>query len=296
MADFNWDSFDKEAPHPDFSWDQFKTEGTPEAKSEVTAATTGLAQGALPFGLAGSLAGVGKASMDAITGVRGPLAGGTLSDLGDDYTQTKNQFENDAKTAETNHPLVSLTANAAPGLVGVGAAAKAVGAKLPPMSDLVKTAIMAKMSPYTLAKKLGGSAVNSLADAVASKIAAREAAPIAESIANEAAPLAVKEFTPTIQNQITDPIIKAATQELPSSAPAMKRVSGMFPVANRAYQQAAKTRYFAELAGESVAPEIESAAQSVGEPVSDAIKNAIVKRNKQITNPYFRDIFPVAKE
>lgn len=88
------------------------------ATSPVTAATTGLANGA-SYGLAGKLAGVGKTAMDAITGTRGPLAGESLSDLGDDYAESRDSFKGDANKAAEAHPYVSGAANVAGALVPV---------------------------------------------------------------------------------------------------------------------------------------------------------------------------------
>jgi hypothetical protein len=79
------------------------------SQSPVTAATTGLIQGAVPF--ASALAGVGKAGLDAITGERGPLAGGSLSDIADDYRHARDEFAQDAKTSAAANPKTALAAN-----------------------------------------------------------------------------------------------------------------------------------------------------------------------------------------
>jgi hypothetical protein len=101
------------------------------SSSPITAVTTGLIQGAVPF--AGSLAGIGKAGMDAVTGIRGPLGGGTLQDIVDDYRQTRDSFSADAKRAADANPKVSLASNLAGGMAnplfkGADSLPKAMGA------------------------------------------------------------------------------------------------------------------------------------------------------------------------
>ncbi len=96
-----------------FSWDEMDHDSVDPKTSAVTAGATGVIQGAVPF--AGTLAGAGRAAMNAITGVKGPLAGGTLSDIADDYRGARDQFVNDAKTAEQAHPVAALGGNLAGG-------------------------------------------------------------------------------------------------------------------------------------------------------------------------------------
>jgi hypothetical protein len=91
-----------------------KVEYHDPSTSPVTAATTGIIQGAVPF--AGALAGLGKVGMDAITGVRGPLAGGSLDDLLKDYRSARDSFTGDAKSAAEAHPDVSIAGNIAGGM------------------------------------------------------------------------------------------------------------------------------------------------------------------------------------
>ncbi len=121
MADFNWNNFEEvkignnSPPPPKFDWDAFDhAPGTDPKTSGVTAATTGLIQGAVPF--ASAIAGAGKAGMDAITGVRGPLAGGSLGDLVDDYREGRDSFANDAKSSGEAHPAISVASNIAGGV------------------------------------------------------------------------------------------------------------------------------------------------------------------------------------
>ncbi len=81
--------------------------------SPITAMTTGLIKGAVPF--ASSIAGAGHAAMDAITGVRGPLAGGDLEDVVDDYRHARDSFQSDAKKAAEANPKTAFAANVAGG-------------------------------------------------------------------------------------------------------------------------------------------------------------------------------------
>src|SRR4051812_460372 len=95
---------------PQSSWrNSIRNEDT--TKSPVTTMTTGLIQGAVPF--ASALAGAGKAGMDAITGVRGPLAGEDLGSVVDDYRQARDSFSGDAKRAAEENPKTALAFNIA---------------------------------------------------------------------------------------------------------------------------------------------------------------------------------------
>lgn len=84
--------------------------------SGVTAGTTGFINGAT-LGFAPALAGIAGAGMDAITGTRGPLNGGGLSDLVDDYRERRDKVRNDEAEANRAHPVISGAANLAGGLV-----------------------------------------------------------------------------------------------------------------------------------------------------------------------------------
>jgi hypothetical protein len=127
------DDWQEVPSHDADDWQDLPTSDS-AATSPVTAATTSLAEGALPFGLAGTLAGAGKAGMDAITGVRGPLAGGSLQDIASDYQQAKNSFQNDAERSAKENPKIALATQIAPvaGAAGYGLAkgAASVGGKL----------------------------------------------------------------------------------------------------------------------------------------------------------------------
>lgn len=123
MADFNWDDY-QAVQHPaapqmatansSFNWDDYDhAPPSDPLKSPVTAATTGLIQGAVPF--AGTLAGVGKAVADTVSGVSGPLAGGDLGDIADSYRSGRDAFMQDASKAAANHPVISTVANIAGG-------------------------------------------------------------------------------------------------------------------------------------------------------------------------------------
>ncbi len=83
-------------------------------KSKVTSAALGLVEGAVPF--ASSIAGAGKAGLDAITGVRGPLAGGDLGDVLDDYREARDSVQNDSRIARDANYKTSLAAGITGGL------------------------------------------------------------------------------------------------------------------------------------------------------------------------------------
>lgn len=99
--------------------------------SPVTAATTGIIQGAVPF--ASALAGAGKAGLDAITGVRGPLAGGSLGDIADDYRSARDTFSSEARGAQEANPKTAFAGSLVGGVAnplfkGANTIPKAMGA------------------------------------------------------------------------------------------------------------------------------------------------------------------------
>lgn len=115
MAKDDWEEIPLNSEKDDWQEMDLSQGDHSEAKSPVTAATTGLIQGAVPF--AGAIAGAGKTAMDAITGVRGPLApGGKLEDLAEDYRQARDSFTGDAKIAAEANPGIALASNVAGGL------------------------------------------------------------------------------------------------------------------------------------------------------------------------------------
>lgn len=100
---------------PGGSWrDTIRTEETDPTQSPVTALTTGIARGAVPF--ASALAGAGRAGMNAVTGVTGPLAGGDLGDVVDDYRNARDSFQSDATKAADAHPKTALVGMMAGGV------------------------------------------------------------------------------------------------------------------------------------------------------------------------------------
>lgn len=109
------DTIQKESQVGKPSWrDTIQEDPTVDpSRSPITAATTGLIQGAVPF--AGAIAGVGKTAMDAITGTRGPLAGNDLGDLVDDYRQARDSFSKDARTSQEANPGIGIASNIAGG-------------------------------------------------------------------------------------------------------------------------------------------------------------------------------------
>lgn len=80
----------------------------------ITAATTGIIQGAVPF--AGALAGAGKAGLNAISGVTGPLRGGSFNDIVEDYRRSRDEFTGDAAKAAEANPGAALAGNLVGGL------------------------------------------------------------------------------------------------------------------------------------------------------------------------------------
>jgi hypothetical protein len=119
MAKFNWNDYEEVKPGVSpasggFNWDDHPI--VPQADprtSQVTAATTGMIQGAIPF--AAPIAGAGKAIMNAVTGVSGPLAGGSMSDVLDDYRSGRDQFQGDARVAADANPKTAFAGNIAGG-------------------------------------------------------------------------------------------------------------------------------------------------------------------------------------
>lgn len=90
------------------------------ATSPVTSATTG----ALNLGGVGPWVGAaGKTGMDAVTGVNGPLAGGSMHDLLDEFLAQHKQLKDDFVKAANANPKISKGAN----FVGGGAALGAMG-------------------------------------------------------------------------------------------------------------------------------------------------------------------------
>lgn len=81
--------------------------------SPVTSATTGIIEGAVPF--AAPIAGIGKAAMNAITGVSGPLGGGSMDDILEDYRSGRNEFQQNAKRAREANPKTAFAGNIAGG-------------------------------------------------------------------------------------------------------------------------------------------------------------------------------------
>lgn len=110
---------------------EFINEPEDPAKSPVTAATTGAIQGAIPF--ASAFAGAGKAATNAITGVTGPLGGGSFGDILDDYRRERDAFSKDARTAAQANPKVAFAGSLGGGFAnplfkGVDSLPKAMGA------------------------------------------------------------------------------------------------------------------------------------------------------------------------
>lgn len=159
--------------HPD----DVSAEGTDDpANSPITAATTGVANGA-SLGLAGNVGALGKTAMDAITGTRGPLAGAPLSDLAQDYSDSRDSFKNDAAKAAEAHPYVSGAGNLAGGaaLTALSPVGGFIKNKLaPPGENLV----IQKSEPWLrqgLSNALDEDSKRAVYQAIAKKVAKRAA-------------------------------------------------------------------------------------------------------------------------
>lgn len=109
MAKFNWDDYEEvKTPNTSFNWDEHPIEPPVNPKtSPVTAAATGIIQGAVPF--AAPLAGVGRATMNTLTGVSPP------SDIIEQYRAGRNQFQKEAKEAAEASPKTAFAGNLAGG-------------------------------------------------------------------------------------------------------------------------------------------------------------------------------------
>lgn len=90
--------------------------------SPVTAATSGIASGAT-LGWAPALGAGAKTAMDAVTGVNGPLGGGSIDDLIDEYKNQRDMLRNSFAKAAAAHPHVAMAGK----LLGGGAALGAIG-------------------------------------------------------------------------------------------------------------------------------------------------------------------------
>lgn len=155
------------------------------ATSPVTAATTGLANGA-SLGWAPAIGAATKTGMDAIVGTNGPLAGGSLSDLVDEYHRQRDELESRFAKAAAAHPKIAAAANLAGGATSLGLAGPAA------------------MTPGGLAASgaiqgAGGVDVNSAADLPKAALAAGQGAGMnmaAGKVAETAAPLIGKALAP----------------------------------------------------------------------------------------------------
>ncbi len=95
--------------------------GSPSV-SPVTAAATGVI-GGVP--LAKQVGAIGGTAMDAITGVAGPLGGGSIQDLIDDYKGRHEKLQSDFAKAAAAHPAISAAGNVAGGVASLGLAGPA---------------------------------------------------------------------------------------------------------------------------------------------------------------------------
>ncbi len=106
---FNWES------HPEVTSAPAQNPGT----SKITTATTGLLDAGAGVGqVAGAL---GTTALNGITGVSGPLAGGSLHDLVEDYRRNHEKLTSDFAKAAAAHPAISLASKMAGGGLALGA-------------------------------------------------------------------------------------------------------------------------------------------------------------------------------
>lgn len=102
------------------------------ATSQVTAATTGMMN---LGGWGPRLGALGDTVMKGVTGVVGPLAGGDLSDLSDNYHRTRDELQGEFSKAADANPVTSTVANA----VGNAAALSPLGAAATTTKGLLGT-------------------------------------------------------------------------------------------------------------------------------------------------------------
>lgn len=165
--------------------------GAPEA-SPVTAATTGAIQGAT-LGWAPALGAAGGTAMDAVTGIRGPLGGGSIDDLIDDYKQKREELRKSFAKAAAVHPTIAgvagIGAGAVPlaiagpaaastkGLAATGALMGAGGVDVNSAGDLADEAASAGLGAATTVA--GGKAIEKVAPYVGKALA-----PVGEAISS----------------------------------------------------------------------------------------------------------------
>jgi hypothetical protein len=101
----DWEEVSSDSPD---DWEEV----SPAETSPITTATTQLAQGGT-LGFGDELAAIGKAGMNAITGVTGPLGGQDLSSIADDYYNTRAQARSDFNKAAKANPKTALAFNIA---------------------------------------------------------------------------------------------------------------------------------------------------------------------------------------
>lgn len=160
MANPTWDETDpvgESAP----SWeDTLPIEAPGPATSPVTAATTGLANlgGVGPW-----IGAAGKTGMDAATGVSGPLAGGSMHDLLDEFLAQHKSLKDNFVKAANGHPKIAGAGN----LVGGGLALGAMGPAAMSNAGLAATGAVtgAANSDINSAQDLPNAAVNAVGGA-----------------------------------------------------------------------------------------------------------------------------------
>lgn len=112
---FNWDDYEKVPAQPasnTFNWDDHPIVTAGPASDPSTSAATAASAGflnAIPFSK--QIGAASKTAMDAATGVTGPLAGGSLSDLVDEYRSQRDDIDKNFAKAIAAHPAVSTVAS-----------------------------------------------------------------------------------------------------------------------------------------------------------------------------------------
>lgn len=143
-------------------------------KSPVTSATTGLMN---LHGWGPRIGALGDTVMKGVTGVAGPLAGGSLGDLGRNYNNTRDKLQSEFKTAHDANPKIATAANVAAdvaalsalgpaaasteGLLGAGAIEGAGGVNVDKPEDLV--ALGKATAGGALSNLVAGKVMNALA-------------------------------------------------------------------------------------------------------------------------------------
>jgi hypothetical protein len=258
-------------------------------ESQVTAATTHLAQGSLPFGLAGTLAGAGKAAVDAISGVRGPLAGGSFSDIADDYHQVKADFEGDAQASAKSNPMTALGMELVGGGVGAQAFTGIPGRAAEFVQDVPWKKVGGKLldfAPDAVANyaRKASNAVKSIGEIISEARAARLAREASKGVGaiEEAAPV-IEEVAPRVA-EIRNPFYKdvftggvRTAPKVAEAAPVAEKVVESAPIREQVIEAITKRR-----AG------IDPFTKKPWEPSEDVLETLLREPRERTFDPFLR--------